>query len=54
MPTKALVASAYAAHLTRRGADFGVVVPGEVTFDPKALKTRQRKVADTARGNVER
>ena len=54
MPTKALVASAYAAHLTRRGADFGVVVPGEVTIDPKALKTRQRKVADTARGNVER
>jgi pyruvate/2-oxoglutarate dehydrogenase complex dihydrolipoamide dehydrogenase (E3) component len=54
MPTKALVASAYAAHLARRAADFGVVVPGAVGVDPHALKARQRKVAETSRGNVER
>jgi pyruvate/2-oxoglutarate dehydrogenase complex dihydrolipoamide dehydrogenase (E3) component len=53
MPTKALVASAYAAHLARR-ADLGLVVPGPVSVDPKALKARQRGIADTARGNVER
>ena len=28
MPTKTLVASAYAAHLARRAADYGVVVDG--------------------------
>jgi pyruvate/2-oxoglutarate dehydrogenase complex dihydrolipoamide dehydrogenase (E3) component len=30
-PTKTLVASAYAAHLVRRGAEFGVVIGGPVT-----------------------
>ena len=54
MPTKALVASAYAAHLARRGADLGLVVPGPVSVDARALKARQRGIADTARGNVER
>ena len=34
-PTKALVASAYAAHLARRAADFGVVVSGGVAVDPR-------------------
>jgi pyruvate/2-oxoglutarate dehydrogenase complex dihydrolipoamide dehydrogenase (E3) component len=28
MPTKTLVASAYAAHLARRAADYGVVLEG--------------------------
>ena len=28
MPTKTLVASAYAAHLARRAADYGVVIDG--------------------------
>ena len=30
MPTKTLVASAYAAHLARRAADYGVVLDGAV------------------------
>jgi pyruvate/2-oxoglutarate dehydrogenase complex dihydrolipoamide dehydrogenase (E3) component len=54
MPTKALVASAYAAHLARRAADFGVVVSSGVAVDSKALKARQRKIADEAREGVER
>jgi pyruvate/2-oxoglutarate dehydrogenase complex dihydrolipoamide dehydrogenase (E3) component len=53
-PTKALVASAYAAHLARRAADFGVVVSGVVAIDSKALKARQRRIADEARENLER
>ena len=53
-PTKALVASAYAAHLARRAADFGVVVSNGVAVDSKALKARQRKIADEARENIER
>ena len=28
MPTKTLVASAYAAHLARRGADYGIAIDG--------------------------
>ncbi|ACL58577.1 FAD-containing oxidoreductase [Methylobacterium nodulans] len=54
MPTKALVASAYAAHLARRAADFGIVVPGPVGIDPKAVAARQQAVSATARANVER
>jgi pyruvate/2-oxoglutarate dehydrogenase complex dihydrolipoamide dehydrogenase (E3) component len=30
MPTKTLVASAYAAHLARRAADYGIVLDGEI------------------------
>ncbi len=52
MPTKALVASAYAAHLARRGADFGISV-GEVSVDMKAVAARSHKVTLDARGNVE-
>jgi pyruvate/2-oxoglutarate dehydrogenase complex dihydrolipoamide dehydrogenase (E3) component len=53
-PTKALVASAYAAHLAGRAADFGVDVSGGVAVDSKALKARQRRIADEARENIER
>ena len=54
MPTKALVASAYAAHLASRSADLGIVINGPIRVDPAALKARQRAIAETARGNVER
>ncbi|GEP05319.1 FAD-containing oxidoreductase [Methylobacterium oxalidis] len=54
MPTKALVASAYAAHLASRSADLGIVIDGPIRVDPAALKARQRAIAETARGNVER
>ena len=37
-PTKTLVASAYAAHLPRRAADFGVVINGQVGVDMKKVK----------------
>ncbi len=52
MPTKALVASAYAAHLARRGRDFGVMT-GEVSVDMKAVAARARKVTMDARTGVE-
>ena len=39
-PTKALVASAYAAHMARRAADFGVNVEGPVSVDMKRVKAR--------------
>ena len=53
MPTKTLVASAYAAHLARRAADYGVEIPGPVGVDMKRVKERQQTVVRNARGNVE-
>jgi pyruvate/2-oxoglutarate dehydrogenase complex dihydrolipoamide dehydrogenase (E3) component len=40
-PTKTLVASAYAAHLARRAADYGVTVGGAVGVDMKQVKARK-------------
>ncbi|MGF9563115.1 FAD-containing oxidoreductase [Neorhizobium sp. JUb45] len=53
MPTKALVASAYAAHLARRGADYGVTVGGEISIDMKRVKQRSHQVTLNARNNNE-
>jgi pyruvate/2-oxoglutarate dehydrogenase complex dihydrolipoamide dehydrogenase (E3) component len=52
-PTKALVASAYAAHLARR-ADLGVVVPGEVRVDFPRAMARAQLVSEDSRKGVER
>jgi len=54
MPTKALVASAYAAHLARRAADFGVVIDAPVRVDMKAVHARAHQVTLNARGNLEK
>ena len=53
MPTKALVASAYAAHLARRADDYGVTIGGEVGVDMKRVHARAMKVSSDARRNVE-
>src|SRR3954471_4717795 len=50
-PTKTLVASAYATHLARRAADFGVLLEGSVRVDMKRVKARaDALVADSRRG----
>ncbi|MGH7282525.1 MAG: FAD-containing oxidoreductase, partial [Polyangiaceae bacterium] len=54
MPTKALVASAYAAHLARRATDFGVAISGDVRVDMKKVKARKDEVVRTATTNVEK
>jgi pyruvate/2-oxoglutarate dehydrogenase complex dihydrolipoamide dehydrogenase (E3) component len=53
-PTKTLVASAYATHMARRAADFGVKIPCEITVDMKAVKARKDHVAGLSRDGVER
>lgn len=53
IPTKALVASAHAAHLARRSADFGVTVDGTISIDMKAVKARKDKISQDARAAVE-
>lgn len=51
-PTKTLVASAYAAHLARRAADYGVTV-GPVGIDFAAVMARKTKVVDDKRAGLE-
>ena len=53
MPTKAMVASAYAARLARRAADYGVTIGGPVSIDMKAVMARKEKVTLDARHGLE-
>ncbi|HTP69281.1 MAG TPA: FAD-containing oxidoreductase [Dongiaceae bacterium] len=54
IPTKTLVASAYAAHMARRAADFGVNVPGPVSVDMKRVKTRKDEISGKSRAGLEK
>ena len=53
-PTKALIASAYAAHTARRYADYGVTVGGPIAVDMKAVKARKDAIVAPSRNGVER
>jgi pyruvate/2-oxoglutarate dehydrogenase complex dihydrolipoamide dehydrogenase (E3) component len=53
IPTKTLVASAYAAHLARRGADYGFAIGGNVQVDMKRVKARKDDVAGRSNRGVE-
>jgi pyruvate/2-oxoglutarate dehydrogenase complex dihydrolipoamide dehydrogenase (E3) component len=53
IPTKTLVASAYAAHLARRAAEYGVGIGGEVAVEMKAVKARKDMISTRAREGVE-
>lgn len=52
-PTKTLVASAYAAHLARRAADYGVILEGSVRVDMRRVKARADAVVADSRNGVE-
>jgi pyruvate/2-oxoglutarate dehydrogenase complex dihydrolipoamide dehydrogenase (E3) component len=52
IPTKTLVASAHAAHLARRGAEYGVGT-GEITVDMAKVKARKDKIMIDDRSGVE-
>ena len=54
IPTKTLVASAYAAHIARRHADYGVTIGGPIGVDMKAVKARKDAVVAASRNGVER
>jgi pyruvate/2-oxoglutarate dehydrogenase complex dihydrolipoamide dehydrogenase (E3) component len=53
MPTKTLIASAYAAHVARRGADYGVMLDAPVRIDMARVKARADAVSANARAGVE-
>jgi pyruvate/2-oxoglutarate dehydrogenase complex dihydrolipoamide dehydrogenase (E3) component len=53
IPTKTLVASAYAVHAARRGAEYGFVVNGDVRVDMKRVKARKDEVSGRSNRGVE-
>jgi len=53
IPTKTMVASAYAAHMVRRAGDFGVVTGTDVSVDMKRVKARKDQISGKSRTSVE-
>lgn len=53
IPTKTMVASAYAARMAQRAAEFGVAIDGAVRVDMKKVKARKDGVAGKSRTSVE-
>jgi pyruvate/2-oxoglutarate dehydrogenase complex dihydrolipoamide dehydrogenase (E3) component len=53
IPTKAMVASAYAARVTRRADEYGVRIGGSVTVDMKRVKARKDEISGKSRTGVE-
>jgi pyruvate/2-oxoglutarate dehydrogenase complex dihydrolipoamide dehydrogenase (E3) component len=53
IPTKAMVASAYAAHLAGRAAEFGVAIGGPVGIDMKRVKARKDEISGASSHSVE-
>lgn len=54
IPTKTMVASAYAARMARRAAEFGVMLNGPVSVDMKRVKARKDEVFLKSRNGVEK
>ena len=53
IPTKTMVASAYAAHLARLAVEYGVTIAGGVGVDMKGIKARKDGVSGTSRRGTE-
>src|SRR4249920_2765944 len=53
IPTKTLVASAYAAYLARRAAEYGVDIAGPLTVDMKRVKARKDEISGRSNQGVE-
>src|SRR5215831_17020536 len=52
IPTKTLIASARAAHVARRSADFGVTLDGEVRVDMRRVKVRKDGIVQKSNQGV--
>ena len=53
IPTKTMVASAYAAHLARRGAEYGFATSADVRVDMRRVKARKDAVSGRSNKGVE-
>jgi pyruvate/2-oxoglutarate dehydrogenase complex dihydrolipoamide dehydrogenase (E3) component len=54
IPTKTLIASARAAHMARRGADFGVMIESTIKVDMRKVKARKDAVVAQSSTGVEK
>jgi pyruvate/2-oxoglutarate dehydrogenase complex dihydrolipoamide dehydrogenase (E3) component len=54
IPTKTLIASAYAAHVAARAAEYGIDLEGSIRVDMPRVKARADAVVANARNNVEK
>jgi pyruvate/2-oxoglutarate dehydrogenase complex dihydrolipoamide dehydrogenase (E3) component len=54
IPTKTMIASAYAAHLAKRASDFGVQIAGNIAVDMKAVKARKDRISGQSRDGLEK
>src|SRR5258705_8420896 len=54
IPTKTMVASAYAAHIARRASHFGVSIDGGIAVNMKAVKARKDAISGRSRAGVEK
>jgi len=53
IPTKTMVASAYAAHVARRGSEYGFTTNSDVGVDMKRVKARKDAVSERSNKGVE-
>ena len=54
IPTKTMVASAYAAAMARRAGEFGVRIQGSIEIDMKAVKARKESILAKSRDGIEK
>jgi pyruvate/2-oxoglutarate dehydrogenase complex dihydrolipoamide dehydrogenase (E3) component len=54
IPTKTMVASAYAIHMARRAADFGIQIDGAIRADMPRVKARKDAVSEASRTGLEK
>jgi pyruvate/2-oxoglutarate dehydrogenase complex dihydrolipoamide dehydrogenase (E3) component len=54
IPTKTMVASAYAAHVARRGPEYGFAIQGDVRVDMKRVKARKDEISGKSNKGVEK
>lgn len=53
IPTKTLIASAYAAQMARRAAEYGISIPGPISVDMKQVKARKDLISGKSSTGVE-
>src|ERR1700752_3835138 len=53
IPTKTMIASAYAAHMARRAGEFGVGVGGAITVEMPRVKARKDEISGQSRDGLE-
>jgi pyruvate/2-oxoglutarate dehydrogenase complex dihydrolipoamide dehydrogenase (E3) component len=52
-PTKAMVASAYAAHIARRASEYGLAIDGAISVDMRQVKARKDAIVQQSRGGLQ-